>query len=764
MALKYEKMVYLIHLFQLCGNEIHILMSSPTDVLDQVGKIITQNSEKINLHLHCDQDPRQLTDLVYKVFSWLPHISALHFNPVHGIKEHEKRCRIFQLDLCLQAALHQPLKIQDTVQRIMPNKEEQSDFLLDLYYHVKQYEIITGSNVLPALLPIYQSIPAVWSIKLSERKVSLLLEVLKLQTQNKPVELRDYTEDECELSSFFQCLPYISELSINVFDRTHGEKEHEKRCRLFRLNLCLQAALHQPRNILETVQKIMPNKEQSDFLMDLYFHVKQYESETGSSVLPAFLSVYQSVSVWSINLSERKVSHLLEVLKLQTQKKPVELRHCTYEESEVRSFLQCLPYISHLSVNVFDRTHGEKEHEKRCRTFRMDLCLQAALHQPQNILETVQKIMLNKEEQSDFLLDLYLHLKQYESKTGSSVLPAFLSVYQSVSVWSIKLSERKSSLLWEVLKFKKKKNKPVELRDCTKDESEVRSFLRCLPYISELRFNVFDRTHGEKEHEKRCRTFRLDLCLQAALHKPRNIQQTVQKIMPNKEEQCDFLLDLYFHVKQYKSEKGSSVLPALQPVYQSVSVWSINLSERKVSHLLEVLKLQTQKKPVELRDCTDEESEVRSFLQCLPYIPELRFNVFDRTHGEKEHEKKCRTFRLDLCLQAALHQPRNIQQTVQKIMPNKEEQCDFLLDLYFHVKQYESKTGSSVLPALQPVYQSVSVWSINLSERKVSHLLEVLKLQTQKKPVDLRDCTDEDSEVRSFLQCLPYILQLRFNV
>lgn len=53
------------------------------------------------------------------------------------------------------------------------------------------------------------------------------------------------------------------------------------------------------------------------------------------------------------------------------------------------------------------------------------------------------------------------------------------------------------------------------------------------------------------------------------------------------------------------------------------------------------------------------------------------------------------------------------------------------------------------------------VWSIDLSKRKASIFLEVLRCQTTKKCVKLRDCTDEESEVRSFLQCLQYISQLR---
>ncbi len=88
-------------------------------------------------------------------------------------------------------------------------------------------------------------------------------------------------------------------------------------------------------------------------------------------------------------------------------------------------------------------------------------------------------------------------------------------------------------------------------------------------------------------------------------------------------------------------------------------------------------------------------------------------------------------------------------------------QREFMLDLCSHVMNYETQTGRSYLPALQSVFQSPDVWIINLSERKISVLLEVLKLQTEKKPVDLIRCSEEEREVMSFLQCLPYISQLR---
>ncbi|GAA6082558.1 uncharacterized protein LOC113650479 isoform X1 [Tachysurus ichikawai] len=77
-ALKCEELNYLINLLQLCRNELHIPMSSQRDVLEQAGKIITRYAEQPNLHLHCDKDPQQLTDLLLStVFSWLPHISSL---------------------------------------------------------------------------------------------------------------------------------------------------------------------------------------------------------------------------------------------------------------------------------------------------------------------------------------------------------------------------------------------------------------------------------------------------------------------------------------------------------------------------------------------------------------------------------------------------------------------------------------------------------------------------------------------------------------
>ncbi|KAG1952025.1 hypothetical protein F2P79_010838 [Pimephales promelas] len=401
-----------------------------------------------------------------------------------------------------------------------------------------------------------------------------------------------------------------------------------------------------------------------------------------------------------------------------------------------------VPYVS-LCGHIFvePQNNSSESWEKRKRSFLLDLCLQAVLHQEETIEETVKKLLSSVYyERCDFLLDLWSHVKDYETQTGRSVLPALQPVYQSApAVWRINLSERKISILLEVLKLQTEK-KPVELIDWTDEESEVRGFLQCLPYISQLRFSGI--SDGKRETA------------------------------------CDFLLDLCSHVKDYETQTGRSVLPALQSVYQSApAVWIIKLSERKISILLEVLKLQTEKKPVELIDWTDEESEVRGFLQCLPYISQLRID-----EDALEMNESAAQFLLSLTVAASTCVTTTGENYIELLTSvcsyrsflcyddydddddyeHQVDQCDFLLDLCSHVKDYETQTGRSVLPALQSVYQSApAVWRINLSERKISILLEVLKLQTEKKPVELIDWTDEESEVRGFLQCLPYISQLR---
>uniref|UniRef100_A0A8C1N870 Uncharacterized protein n=1 Tax=Cyprinus carpio TaxID=7962 RepID=A0A8C1N870_CYPCA len=360
-------------------------------------------------------------------------------------------------------------------------------------------------------------------------------------------------------------------------------------------------------------------------LLDLYSHVKNYETQTGRSYLPALQSAFQSPDEWIIDLSKRKSSVLLEVLKLQTEKKTVELRGCSEEESEVMSVLQCLPHISRLRFS--------DQSESDLSRFLLSLFIKAAEIETQTGEQMLELLSSHFEwtgifYDCDFLLDLCSHVKNYETQTGRSYLPALQSVFQSPDEWIIDLSERKSSVLLEVLKLQTEK-KTVKLR-CSEEESEVMSFLQCLPHISQLRF--WDIDYEERMSAVR---FLLDLCV-AAVETDRYTRTRFSTLLSSVcsyktfpfnydgDDQSDFLLDLYSHVKNYETQTGRSYLPVLQSVFQLPDEWIIDLSERKISVLLEVLKLQTEKKTVELRGCSEEESEVMSFLQCLPHISQLR--------------------------------------------------------------------------------------------------------------------------------------------
>ncbi|XP_051797581.1 uncharacterized protein LOC110968810 isoform X2 [Acanthochromis polyacanthus] len=679
-------------------------------------------------------------------------------------------------------------------------REVRSDFLLDLFSKVKECETKTGLSFFPSLQSVFQSAPAVWPLNLSKGKTSILLEVLKLQSEKKRVELRDWSDEESEVRSFLQCLPYISQLCIEILDIRLDETT-----RLFADLFCAAAEREQQtgEKILEQLSSMCSYETfpeipedgmdlgddeecQTDFLLDLFSYVKDYETETGLSVLPSLQSVFQSAPArWFISLSQRKTSILLEVLKLQSEKKPVYLTDQSDEESEVRSLLQCLPYISQLCTERLRLNETTK-------FFGNVFCAAAEREQQtgEKILEQLSSVCRYEtfpfedtdfdsylKYQSDFLLDLFSHLKDCETKTGLTVLPSLQSVFQSAPAgWSIKLLERKTSILLEVLKLQSEK-KPVYLTGWSDEESEVRNFLQCLPYVSQLRVQKTLPLDG---------TTRLFVNLFCAAAERE--QQTGEKILellssvcryedfPLKyrddddkefQYQSDFLLDLFSHVKDYETKTGLSVLPSLQSVFQSAPAgWSIKLSERKTSILLEVLKLQSEKKPVYLPDPSHEESEMRSFLQCLPYISQLRVLPWLGL------DEKIRFFRSLFCAAAEREQ-----QTGEKILEllssvcsyetglfndrNDKNQSAFLLDLFSHLKDYETETGLSVLPSLKSVFQAgPAVWFIDFSERKTSILLEVLKLQSEKKPARLTGWSHEESERRGFLQCLPYISEL----
>lgn len=145
---------------------------------------------------------------------------------------------------------------------------------------------------------------------------------------------------------------------------------------------------------------------------------------------------------------------------------------------------------------------------------------------------------------------------------------------------------------------------------------------------------------------------------------------------------------------------------------------------------------------------------------CLSLLCLFRLNLqadCDETDGYKK-------FHLDLCIKAALYwrdcRASNVLTLVHLL--NTLDDSEFLLELCSRAMDYEFETSTNLLSAFQPVYDSgPTVWFLDLSKRKASLLLKVLKLQTQKRPVVLSGLSAEETEVKDFLQCLPYITQLR---
>ncbi|XP_027866956.1 uncharacterized protein LOC114140869 isoform X11 [Xiphophorus couchianus] len=868
-----------------------VFQSTPADWLIDLSErkastlleMLKLQSEKKKVELTgCSHDKSEMRNLL----QCLPYLSKLSF--VTEPTESSESIWFLEKLICAAAEMKEQngvnmLELLSVcTYRGTPLQWKWCDFLLDLYSSKTE----TGPTFSSFTSVLQSADPAIWFVKLSKTKASMLLDVLKLQSGKKQVNLTGCSHEEAEVRSFLHCLPYISRLSVvplwsSSVEQTRfltrlfcaaAEKEKQTGEKMLEMLASVCRYEHFPfnnRSIDETYRR--------NFLLDLYSQMNDCETETGLSLLPSIQSVFQSApEIWTLDLSKIKTSILLEVMKLQPEKKQVKVTNWSYEEREVRNLIKCLPYISKFRFVP----ESSKLHEQT--SFLVTLYCAAAEREQQTgekMLDRLASVCtfkiipvsdtdMNEQAQKSFLLSLYGQVTDCESKTGLSLFPLLKSVFQSVAnVWITDLSERNTLMLRELLIQSEKKQ--VVLKGCSHEENEVKSFLECLPFFSQLSFEpwVSEASEeiqflrslfcaAEKDEQKEMKTldmlasvyiyreaplkqkwseFLLELFsyelktglsvlpLQRAnvilfkvlklkssrTHGPRiapgssdlqeqrrflvNLfcaaaereQQTGEKMLEMLAPLCryktfpfkagdkyrvDFLLDLYSQMKDRETKSGLSLLPSLQSVFQSApKLWTIKFSKRKTSDFMEVMKLQAEKKRVELTDCSYEESEVRSFLQCLPFISQLSFDPQSSDPDEQtrllvnlfcaaaEREQQTGEKMLDMLASVCRY----------KTFPlyyNNKSQSDFLLDLYSQMKDREIKSGLSLLPSLQSVFQSApEVWTIKLSKRKTSILLEVMKLQPQKKPVMLTDCSYEESEVRSFLECLPFISQLRFD-
>ncbi|XP_027866957.1 uncharacterized protein LOC114140869 isoform X12 [Xiphophorus couchianus] len=875
-----------------------VFQSTPADWLIDLSErkastlleMLKLQSEKKKVELTgCSHDKSEMRNLL----QCLPYLSKLSF--VTEPTESSESIWFLEKLICAAAEMKEQngvnmLELLSVcTYRGTPLQWKWCDFLLDLYSSKTE----TGPTFSSFTSVLQSADPAIWFVKLSKTKASMLLDVLKLQSGKKQVNLTGCSHEEAEVRSFLHCLPYISRLSVvplwsSSVEQTRfltrlfcaaAEKEKQTGEKMLEMLASVCRYEHFPfnnRSIDETYRR--------NFLLDLYSQMNDCETETGLSLLPSIQSVFQSApEIWTLDLSKIKTSILLEVMKLQPEKKQVKVTNWSYEEREVRNLIKCLPYISKFRFVP----ESSKLHEQT--SFLVTLYCAAAEREQQTgekMLDRLASVCtfkiipvsdtdMNEQAQKSFLLSLYGQVTDCESKTGLSLFPLLKSVFQSVAnVWITDLSERNTLMLRELLIQSEKKQ--VVLKGCSHEENEVKSFLECLPFFSQLSFEpwVSEASEeiqflrslfcaAEKDEQKEMKTldmlasvyiyreaplkqkwseFLLELFsyelktglsvlpLQRAnvilfkvlklkssrTHGPRiapgssdlqeqrrflvNLfcaaaereQQTGEKMLEMLAPLCryktfpfkagdkyrvDFLLDLYSQMKDRETKSGLSLLPSLQSVFQSApKLWTIKFSKRKTSDFMEVMKLQAEKKRVELTDCSYEESEVRSFLQCLPFISQLRFDPRSSDLHEQTRllvnlfcaaaERKQQTGEKMLEMLASVCRYKTFPLD-DRCMANfeygyRKYQSDFLLDLYSQMKDRETKSGLSLLPSLQSVFQSFPFfWTIKLSERKTSILLEMMKLQPEKKPVMLTDCSHEQGEVRSFLQCLPFISQLR---
>lgn len=156
-----------------------------------------------------------LVVLMLFLFIYLPSFSFSEDQAVTG-ESWKKSVSTAQMDLYLKGAQLEVEKGHTYVERLLSvlknthsiSSVEQSEFTLMLFSHAKASKV----PILQALQPVFQSLPTSWVIDLSGGQTSLVLEIMTLQTCQKPVELRGQTEEENECRNVLLCLPFISQL------------------------------------------------------------------------------------------------------------------------------------------------------------------------------------------------------------------------------------------------------------------------------------------------------------------------------------------------------------------------------------------------------------------------------------------------------------------------------------------------------------------------------------------------------------------------
>lgn len=435
-------------LFRLFKFEMHFNVHEKQDqkVFKKIRELLKQKrSETVHLYLHVNED-KITRSLQQTIFESLPNITTIRIFPSHMKLAIES-------ELFLQGAMYEMKTSQWCVRKLLSvlssnereNFEGQRDFLLKLYAHGKNMDVCA------ALQPVFHAMPPVWVVKFSNTEMSLLLQIMKALNLKKPAHL-DVTYEQGELKRFLDCIPYVTEIRfISAFRQPEDIPKIVK----IVADLFILAS-EQGENTLSSLSAacsyptfpfVEDTKDvQSSFILDLFAQLSK--SSSRHMVLPAMMPIFKvAPAIWILDLSKlQKTFALNDLLKLGSVQKIVELRSLSFDKDQLKSFLNCLPYILHFScAEVFfqavceilsaDKEWNPKQVTELLRLLGFNISLTEML--PGRLCKAVASVfdLLDNEEVSLSLLP------QSISCHGSAFLFANINRLQTLRVNEIATSK-----------------------------------------------------------------------------------------------------------------------------------------------------------------------------------------------------------------------------------------------------------------------------------------------------------------------------------
>ncbi|XP_045076454.1 uncharacterized protein LOC121560656 [Coregonus clupeaformis] len=273
-------------------------------------------------------------------------------------------------------------------------------------------------------------------------------------------------------------------------------------------------------------------------------------------------------------------------------------------EALSKTILDCLSHINKLRFTPLEHQRGSPERlETEEKAVLLDLCLQAALDHRETFQRAVNTLLslfsVYQTERYDILLDLYSHVKDYETQTcrtlsfrpwwpeHSKRIKFLVDLLSQAAEWEEQTGEKTLKLVSSVWTYS-------TFPFLSVDNSKQSDFLLDLFYPR------------RSDHSKQIK-FLVDLLSQAAEWEEQTGEKTLKLVSSmwtystfpfsddeddddyeNKEYQCDFLLDLFLQCLPYISQLSCDDDRFFQRVCESVPVRSRE-EDQQLASLLQAL-------------------------------------------------------------------------------------------------------------------------------------------------------------------------------